>query len=217
MRVRNAKKLRMLLEPMLGSSKKAKWPKGTLPGDKRVAVTAGVGRHILQTPFSDDEIALMFKNDLARAAEAAGKYPWFDSLNTVYQGLVVALLFLEGPTGFRKLGLTKISLAGSASNVGLTIKNGNWGHEHPRWARTLAVMAETVKWPGDPVKRAVRGQKSPRGKRQPKSKDAGPKPAVMVKKRRAKGKNSEPTAVVKKRAPRRKRLMVGATAAAEKD
>ena len=62
--------------------------------------TVGVGRNIDDVPFSEDEIALMFFNDIRKAINDAKKFDWFNELDEVRQSVIVNMIFNMGYAGF---------------------------------------------------------------------------------------------------------------------
>jgi len=69
--------------------------------------TIGIGRNLDDIGVSEDEIALMLKNDIARAAKAAKQLvPSFDTLTENRKAVLVNLAFNIGPirlSGFIKM------------------------------------------------------------------------------------------------------------------
>ena len=66
-------------------------------------LTAGIGRNLDAVPFSPDEIALMFENDLNRAEKSArALVPGFDRLTLARQAVVVNMAFNLGQTKLAK-------------------------------------------------------------------------------------------------------------------
>lgn len=64
--------------------------------------TIGIGRNLDANPLSDDEIDVIFENDLQRAVKEAEKYPWFLGLSINRQLVILDMLFNLGPSRFAK-------------------------------------------------------------------------------------------------------------------
>lgn len=60
-------------------------------------VTGGVGRNLTDRPFSDDEIALMLKNDIATVeADLSRALPWWRSMTEARQNVLANMAFNLG-------------------------------------------------------------------------------------------------------------------------
>jgi lysozyme len=70
-------------------------------------LTVGIGRNISDVPFSEDEIQLMFRNDIARARMACERLlPTWAMLSPVRQAVLLDMMFNMGTgrlSGFRKM------------------------------------------------------------------------------------------------------------------
>jgi len=65
--------------------------------DTRGIITVGIGRNLMAASFSDDEIDLMFENDVARAiALLEHRAPWFRELDVVRQRVLIDMAFNLG-------------------------------------------------------------------------------------------------------------------------
>jgi lysozyme len=110
--------------------------------------TGGVGRNLEDVGFSDDEIDLMFANDLKRAQDAASKYPWFADLSEVRQAAVLDLLFNLGPTrfaGFRNF-IQAMSLNQYAW-AAAELRDSKWFSQVGRRGPRIASMIRNDTWP----------------------------------------------------------------------
>ena len=69
--------------------------------------TGGVGRNLSDRPFSDDEIALMLKNDIATAeADLDRALPWWRTMSNARQQALANMCFNMGISrllGFKKM------------------------------------------------------------------------------------------------------------------
>ena len=62
----------------------------------------GIGRNLEDRGLRDDEIELMFANDLLEASDALLKYPWYEKLNAPRQAAMLDMMFQLGQTRFAK-------------------------------------------------------------------------------------------------------------------
>lgn len=74
--------------------------------DTKGITTIGIGRNLEAKGLRDDEIALMFENDLNEAITEAQKYIWFSRLSEPRQHVIVSMIFNLGPKGFAKFKAT---------------------------------------------------------------------------------------------------------------
>jgi len=65
-------------------------------------LTVGYGRNISAVPFSEDEIELMFNNDLSRARRGAASFTAYKDLDRTRQEVIVEMVFQMGVTGVSK-------------------------------------------------------------------------------------------------------------------
>jgi len=65
-------------------------------------LTAGIGRNLEDVAFTDEEINLMFKNDLARAKRGAETFYIYEMLNDIRREVLVELVFQMGLRGVGK-------------------------------------------------------------------------------------------------------------------
>lgn len=72
--------------------------------DSRGILTGGIGRNLIAVGFADDEIDLMFENDLARAIGGLTAHAaWFAELDAVRQRVLIDMAFnlgIDGLLGF---------------------------------------------------------------------------------------------------------------------
>jgi lysozyme len=58
-------------------------------------LTVGIGRNIDDVPFSEDEITLMFENDVAqRVGALSARLPWFATLDAIRQRVLIDMSFM---------------------------------------------------------------------------------------------------------------------------
>jgi lysozyme len=103
--------------------------------------TIGVGRCIEEGSLglSDDEIAYLLANDIARCEqEIAERYPWFDDLDDVRQDAIIDMAF--------NLGITRLS---QFQNMLGALSEGRFDDAaaealDSKWARQVGQRAQTV-------------------------------------------------------------------------
>lgn len=106
-------------------------------------VSGGIGRNLTDRGFSDDEIDLMYANDVKLAEkDARALVPGFDQLNDVRQEVVTNLSFNLGYT--RLAGFKKFLAAVSSSDfeeAADELKNSKWyGQVKGRGVRLVDAM-----------------------------------------------------------------------------
>ena len=109
--------------------------------DSEGVLTAGIGRNLEAVPFSDDEIELMFTNDLSRARAGAKSFECYRLLNPLRQGILVEMVFQMGVTGVSKFK----KFLGAANNHDWTtaaeeMLDSKWAKQTPERAKTLAKL-----------------------------------------------------------------------------
>lgn len=110
-------------------------------------VSGGIGRNLTDRGFSDDEIDLMYVNDVKLAEkDARALVPGFDQLNDVRQEVVTNLSFNLGYT--RLAGFKKFLAAISSSDFDEAadeLKNSKWyGQVKGRGVRLVDAMRSGV-------------------------------------------------------------------------
>jgi len=103
--------------------------------------TIGVGRNISDSGIglSDDEIAYLLANDIARCEkEIAERFDWFDDLDPVRQDAIIDMAF--------NLGITRLS---QFQNMLGALSEGRFDDAaaealDSRWARQVGQRAQTV-------------------------------------------------------------------------
>ena len=106
--------------------------------------TVGIGRNIDDVPFSDDEIDLMFLNDILRASQDAQKFVWFDNLNEVRQSVIVNMIFNMGFAAFCEFRKTiKYIEQGDYKNAAKEMLNSRWAEQVQGRAHELSGLMAT--------------------------------------------------------------------------
>ena len=67
--------------------------------DSLGVLTVGYGRNLRDVPFSQDEIDLMFENDLNRARDGALSIPAYHEMNELRRGVLIEMVFQMGASG----------------------------------------------------------------------------------------------------------------------
>lgn len=70
--------------------------------DSEGILTVGYGRNLEAVPFSQDEVDLMFKNDLRRARDGAESFVAYTQLNEIRKGVLIEMVFQMGVAGVSK-------------------------------------------------------------------------------------------------------------------
>lgn len=111
-------------------------------------VSGGIGRNLTDVGFSDDEINLMFSNDIARAIlDLNRELPWWTMLNSVRQRVLVNLCFNMG-IGNREHGLLSFKntlehmRAGHYASAAAGMRNSLWYKQVGARGERLAHMME---------------------------------------------------------------------------
>ena len=109
--------------------------------------TIGVGRNVSESGIglSDDEIAYLLANDIARCEhELAERFDWFDNLDPVRQNALVDMAFNLGVTRLSQfknmLGALSESRFDDAATEALDSK---WARQVGQRAQTVAAMIRT--------------------------------------------------------------------------
>ena len=107
--------------------------------------TGGVGRNLVDRPFSDDEIDLMLKNDIATAEkELDRRLPWWREMTPARQNALANMCFNLGIN--RLLGfvqaLTHMS-AGQFDAAAREMLDSKWAKQVGARATRLAILMRT--------------------------------------------------------------------------
>ena len=102
-------------------------------------LTVGYGRNISDVPFSEDEIELMFRNDLKRAREGAQSFVCYVLLNPMRQGVLTEMVFQMGVGGVSRF---KRFLAAANNHdwarAAEEMLDSKWAKQTPERAKELA-------------------------------------------------------------------------------
>jgi lysozyme len=101
--------------------------------------TAGVGRNLSERPFSEDEIQLMLKNDIAIAEAALDRNcPWWRSMTEARQQALAGMCFQLGIS--RLLGFKKMLVmleAGRWDAAAAEALDSKWAKQVPARAKRV--------------------------------------------------------------------------------
>lgn len=101
--------------------------------------TAGVGRNLSDRPFSDDEIALMLRNDIAAVEQDLDHaLPWWRTMTDARQNALANMRFQLGQAGLmgfkNMLELLKVGRWDAAAAEAL---NSDWARQCPNRAKRV--------------------------------------------------------------------------------
>ena len=124
--------------------------------DSRGILTVGIGRNLDAVPFRDDEIMLMFDNDVAdatRQVERLFRETW-TNLSAVRKAVLVDMMFNMGAptlTGFKKM--RRAVRVGDFEEAAAQMLDSRWatqvGRKPNQRAWRLATMMRSDAWPTD--------------------------------------------------------------------
>lgn len=107
--------------------------------DTRDIWTVGIGRNLEAVAFTDDEIELMFKNDLERAERLAKTLSPYAMLTPVRQDVLTEMVFQMGIDGVRGFRLMLRALkAKDYDEAAEQMLDSLWHRQTPSRARKLA-------------------------------------------------------------------------------
>lgn len=110
-------------------------------------LTVGVGRNISDVPFSDDEVTLMLRNDVARVRAQLAGFAWYAALDPVRQGAVENMAFNLGVGGLLHFPtmLHCLSVADWPGAAAAALDSA-WAREVGARAQRLADQITTGEW-----------------------------------------------------------------------
>ena len=104
-------------------------------------LTAGIGRNLEDVAFTDEEIDLMFKNDLARAKRGAETFYLYEMVNDIRREVLIEMVFQMGLKGVGKF--KKFFRAAQARDWETSHKemlDSKWAKQTPARALELALI-----------------------------------------------------------------------------
>lgn len=107
-------------------------------------VTIGVGRNLDDVGITEQEAMILLTGDILRVTREAATFPWFKSLSTVRQDVVLNMIFNLGLDGFRGFPRTIAALSNQNYQLAATeMLNSRWAAQVGRRAVELAQMMRT--------------------------------------------------------------------------
>jgi len=107
--------------------------------DSEGILTVGYGRNLRDVPFSQDELDLMFKNDLRRARDGAETFIVYDQLNELRKGVLIEMVFQMGVAGVAKFKrFLAFALQEDWTRAAEEMLDSKWARQTPERARELA-------------------------------------------------------------------------------
>lgn len=101
--------------------------------------TAGIGRNLEAVPFSQDEVELMFQNDLRRAQNGAETLFPYSELNEVRRGVLTEMVFQMGVAGVSKFkNFLDAALHHDWQRAHDEMLDSKWAKQTPGRAKELA-------------------------------------------------------------------------------
>jgi len=111
--------------------------------DSEGVLTVGIGRNLRDVPFSDDEIDLMFANDMKRARAGAETFIAYRHLSEARQNVLVEMIFQMGVGGVSKFKkFLAAALSGRVSDAAKEMLDSRWQKQTPERAKELATIFE---------------------------------------------------------------------------
>ena len=114
-------------------------------------LTVGIGRNISDIPFSDDEIALMFSNDIKRSMHDLDQIAkWWRDLDSVRQRVLLDMCFNLGATrlsGF--VNTLKAIQQGRYEDAAKGMEQSKWYSQVGNRAKRLVEMMRTGRLPSE--------------------------------------------------------------------
>ena len=109
--------------------------------DSEGIITVGIGRNLQAVPFSQDEIELMFSNDLRRARAGAKTFECYVDLDPMRQGVLTEMVFQMGVNG---VSTFKNFLIAANNHDWATaaeeMLDSKWAKQTPERAKSLAKL-----------------------------------------------------------------------------
>ena len=109
--------------------------------DSEGIMTVGIGRNLQAVPFSEDEIELMFSNDLRRARAGAKTFECYADLDPMRQGVLTEMVFQMGVNGVSKF--KKFLIAANNHDwptAAEEMLDSKWAKQTPERAKSLAKL-----------------------------------------------------------------------------
>lgn len=103
-------------------------------------LTVGIGRNLADVGLSDDEIQLMFENDIARVLDFFSKLDWFNNLDEVRQRVILEMGFQLGNVGVLRFQTMIAALRlNDWKNAAAAMLDSKWHTQTPARCESLAM------------------------------------------------------------------------------
>ena len=107
-------------------------------------LTIGVGHNIQQRGLREDEIDLIFDNDLREAEATLKRFDWFHELNAARQAAAIDMMFQLGAARFSKFKKMIACLAaGDFAGASREALDSLYAQQVPRRANRIATIIES--------------------------------------------------------------------------
>ena len=102
-------------------------------------LTVGYGRNLRDVPFSQDEIDLMFENDLNRARDGALSIPAYHEMNELRRGVLIEMVFQMGASGVSNFkNFLNACMHHEWARAAEEMLDSKWARQTPERAQELA-------------------------------------------------------------------------------
>jgi lysozyme len=118
-------------------------------------LTVGIGRNIDDVPFRDNEILMMFRNDLSEATNQCQRmFSVWNELSDVRQAVLIDMMFNMGPRTLKKfVKMRRAVMRNDFVEASAQMLDSRWatqvGRKPKQRAWRLAKMMLTDEWPSD--------------------------------------------------------------------
>lgn len=107
--------------------------------DSEGILTVGYGRNLADVPFSQDEIDLMFENDLRRARDGAETFFVYSQLNQARKEVLIEMVFQMGVYGVSRFKrFLAAALKEDWSGAAKEMLDSKWALQTPSRAKELS-------------------------------------------------------------------------------
>ena len=111
--------------------------------DSEGILTGGYGRNLEAVPFSENEMELMFSNDLRRARTGAKSFEVYQYLSPARQDVITEMCFQMGVNGVSKFKrFLSAALQRKWSEAAKEMIDSRWATQTPSRAKELSIIFE---------------------------------------------------------------------------
>jgi lysozyme len=112
--------------------------------DTKGYLTVGIGRNIDTVPFGEDEIQLMFENDIkSRRKGLAARLDWFDNLDSTRQDVLIDMSFMGLDSLMKFVKMLNCLHLGNYDKAADELLDSQYAKEVGSRAKELAQMLRT--------------------------------------------------------------------------